>query len=293
MKREDFQLLTKENYAPVMEFNRNYPSVSCEWSLSNLLLYGDTYQWHTALIGGRLWIISFLEKYIFYPKGEPVTSAELKATLCELASQYPGEWICGDVPADFHAGDDLVMTCDPGEADYIYDLAHLATFSGSKLRKRHNQVRQFDREYEGRWQVKNMEFCHLDGILDFARTQSGAMWECSTGTEEKLAFNRLKELWNNETAGLAGVMLEVDGVLSGFSIYSPLTADTVDIHFEKADHAYRGCGAKLTAVLVEHLLAENYRFMNREQDLNEPGLRRAKEALDPVRKYQRAALQLV
>lgn len=293
MKREDFQLLTKENYAPVMEFNRNYPSVSCEWSLSNLLLYGDTYQWHTALIGGRLWIISFLEKYIFYPKGEPVTSAELKATLCELASQSPGEWICGDVPADFQAGDDLVMTCDPGEADYIYDLAHLATFSGSKLRKRHNQVRQFEREYEGCYQVKEIQFSDLDKIIDFARTQSGAMWDSASGNEEKLALGRLKELWNNPDTALAGIVLETDGILSGFSIYSPLTAGTVDIHFEKADHTYRGCGAKLTAALVEHLLNKNYAFMNREQDLNEPGLRRAKEALDPACKFERASIHLV
>ena len=293
MKKEDFQLLSSENYARITEFNNTYPTVSCEWSLSNLMLYQDTYWWHIAVKDGRLWIASFKEQYLFYPKGKPVSAVELKDVLKSLSACCPGEWICGDVPEDFQAGDELDMTFDPGEADYIYDLEHLASFRGNKLRKRHNQVRQFDREYEVRWQVKNVEFSHLDSIIEFARTQSGAMWESPSGTEEKLAFNRLKELWNNEAAGLAGVMLEVDGSMCGFSIYSPLTADTVDIHFEKADHSYRGCGAKLTAVLVEHLLAENYRFMNREQDLNEPGLRRAKEALDPVRKYQRAALQLV
>ena len=293
MKKENFQLLTSENYAAVVEFNKAYPSVSCEWSLSNLLLYCDTYRWHTAVKDGRLWIASFQEQYLFYPKGSPIAPDEFTRIFRELAADEAGEWVCGDVPADFAAGSDCSMICDPGEADYIYDLEHLASFRGSKLRKRHNQVRQFEREYEERYRVKNIEFDHLDLIINFARNQSGSMWDSPSGTEEKLAFGRLKELWHNADAALAGIMLEVDDVPVGFSIYSPLTADTVDVHFEKADHAYRGCGAKLTAALVEHLLDRKYRFMNREQDLNEPGLRRAKEALDPVRKLERALLRLV
>lgn len=293
MKKEDFQLLTAENYAAVVEFNKAYPSVSCEWSLSNLLLYCDTYRWHFAVKENRLWIASFQEQYLFYPKGSPIDPGEFSCIFRNLAAGEAGEWVCGDVPVDFAAGEDCAMTCDPGEADYIYDLVHLASFRGSKLRKRHNQVRQFEREYEGCYQVKEIRFSDLDSIIDFARTQSGSMWDSPSGTEEKLAFGRLKELWGNEDTALAGIRLEVEDVLVGFSIYSPLVADTVDIHFEKADHAYRGCGAKLTASLVEHLLDRNYRFMNREQDLNEPGLRRAKEALDPVRKLERAAIQLV
>jgi hypothetical protein len=43
MKKDDFQLLSPGNYAQITEFNNAYPAVSCEWSLSNLVLYQDTY----------------------------------------------------------------------------------------------------------------------------------------------------------------------------------------------------------------------------------------------------------
>lgn len=296
MRREDFQLLTPENYQFVVQFNQVYPGESCEWSLSNLLLYRDTYLWHWAVIDERLWVVSFDQRYMLYPKGPSPDMSALRTMLSDLSHCSGGKIVCGDVPPGLAAENlsavGLESACDPGESDYIYDLAHLASFSGSRLRKRHNQVRQFDREYSDSWCVAAITAEDLDEIIAFARSLSSPMWQTDTGREEKLAFGRLPELWGNADAGLAGIQLRVDGKLAGISIYSPLMKNMADIHFEKADHAYRGCGSKLTSLLVEHLLHNSYNFMNREQDLNEPGLRHAKAALDPARKYERMTIRL-
>ena len=291
---EQFKFLSAEDYSVVRTF-RTFAGESCERSWANLLLYKDTYNWRYKVIDNRLWIVSFEKAYLFFPLGN-FPEPELLATFFrEFAAQFGSDAVLGDVPSEyikaFPAVEDYFeFEFDPDEADYIYDLEHLQPLAGSKLRKRRNQVRQFEREYENCWSVKPVTAKMLDEIKSFAEKQSRLYWHEDSGLEEKLSFDQLKFVWQNPESSLAGIALYVKDALAGFSIYSPLQENLVDIHFEKADHSFVGCGAKLTALLTEHLLKENYRFMNREQDLGDPGLRQAKRALDPDHMYCRATL---
>lgn len=295
---DQFKFLQSDDYELFRGFSSLYASESCERSWANLMLYQDTYHWRYKIIDGRLWIASFEESYLFFPLGAFISPEELAAYWQQFARLTGNDAVIGDVPEEYLqrfplAGEVLDLELDPGEADYIYSVEHLRSFAGGKLRKRHNQVRQFDREYENLWRVENITFEELDSIIDFSAEQSSEYWDSDTGMEEKLSFSRLKNVWQLPEAGLAGIALYIKDALVGFSIYSPLSNDLVDIHFEKADHAYRGCGAKLTAELVNHLSGKNYSFMNREQDLNSEGLRRAKQALDPDHLYKRLAVTAV
>ena len=268
---------------------------SCERSWANLLLYMATYDWHAWVSDDRLWIASFKENYIFFPLGKVIEPEALKVVLGEFALLCGGDFVCGDVPEDYlalypHAAELMTFENDPGEADYIYSLEHLQSFSGSKLRKRHNQLRQFDREYENRWFCREIKAGDLAEIRSLAEKLSQTYWSDDTGLEERLAFDRLPEVWNLPSVGLSGIVLYVDDHIAGFSIYSPLTDNMVDVHIEKADHAYRGCGAKLTSELVNTLLRKGFCYMNREQDLNLDGLRRAKCALDPDHLFERLSI---
>ena len=295
---EQFKKLSAADYELFCSFRKKMFAESCERSWANLLLYADTYNWQWAVIEDRLWIASFEEEYIFFPLGEFMPPAVLKMYYQEFCGLCSVDAVMGDVPEAYiqnfpDAVEFLALEQDPGEADYIYNLEHLQSFAGSKLRKRHNQVRQFEREYENLWSVKAVSFDMLDEIIAFAAGQSAGYWDCDSGLEEKLSFGRLKDVWLDLHGGLAGIALFVENKLVGFSIYSPLDESLVDIHFEKADHAYRGCGAKLTSELVNALLQKNFSFMNREQDLNSEGLRRAKQSLDPDHLYKRVTITAV
>ena len=290
----NFKLLAPGDHGLFEDFckYRPRPSESCEHSLANLLLYRNTYFWRWMVLENRLWIASLEQKYLLFPQGDFPAPEVLKEYWQSFAGQTASDAVIGDVPEAYlqafpDAEKYLVLELDMGEADYIYDLEHLQSFAGSKLRKRHFQVRQFEREYENVWECKEITFEMLDSIIEFATQQSIMYWSDASGLEEKLAFDQLKNIWQIPEAALGGIALFVRNNLVGFSIYSPLGEGLADIHFEKADHAYRGCGAKLTAELVKHLLHKNYSFMNREQDLNSDGLRRAKQALDPDHLYKR------
>ena len=67
------------------------------------------------------------------------------------------------------------------------------------------------------------------------------------------------------------------------TIGSLLTADTFDIHFEKAledvDGAYNAINQAFAAYLREK--HQELRFLNREDDMGLPGLRKAKMSYNP------------
>jgi hypothetical protein len=78
--------------------------------------------------------------------------------------------------------------------------------------------------------------------------------------------------------GLTGGAILVDQIIVAYTVAEKLTDDTVLIHYEKGcpDHK----GAHLT---------EDFKWVNREQDLGEEGLRKAKLSYNPVdflRKYR-------
>lgn len=298
MKKTDFLPLSAGEYALYKSF-ADPGQESCERSWANLLLYIDSYQWHYAVQKDRLWVTSFKKGYLFFPADGSIAPEELAVTLQDFQGlcccEEPA--VCGDVPLAYiraypQVVDFFSIEEDRGEFDYIYDLEHLAGFTGAKLRKRHNQLKQFERAYENHYQVRNIAFEDLPHIRRFAAGLSSEKWQSDSGLEEKLAFERLESVWREKSSGLNGIVLEVDGRTAGFSIYSPLNETLADIHFEKADRQYCGCGVKITRALVDDLLNRGFRRMNREQDLNIEGLRRAKQALDPEYFYRRFTLKL-
>ncbi|MDD2390694.1 MAG: phosphatidylglycerol lysyltransferase domain-containing protein, partial [Desulfobacterales bacterium] len=57
--------------------------------------------------------------------------------------------------------------------------------------------------------------------------------------------------------------------------------DTVLIHFEKADPNYKGAYQAINQMFLEHS-NHPFSFVNREQDLGDPGLRKAKLSYVPA-----------
>jgi hypothetical protein len=90
-----------------------------------------------------------------------------------------------------------------------------------------------------------------------------------------------------EALGLAGGAIEVEGKIAAFSIGELLNPDTAVIHIEIISPKYDGLSQLMNREFVKNELA-SYAFINREQDMGVPGLRRAKLSYQPhhlVEKY--------
>ena len=77
-----------------------------------------------------------------------------------------------------------------------------------------------------------------------------------------------------------------------FTAGEEVNSEVFDIHFEKALDGYDGLYTVINQEFVSHVLT-GYRWVNREEDMGIPGLRKAKESYYPaflLEKYSAVAL---
>ena len=85
---------------------------------------------------------------------------------------------------------------------------------------------------------------------------------------------------HHDELGLWGGCVKVGDRVVAFSLGMPVTSDTFDVNIEKADTDYEGSFAVINREFARRI-PEQYRFVNREEDLGAEGLRRAKLSYRP------------
>ena len=84
-----------------------------------------------------------------------------------------------------------------------------------------------------------------------------------------------------EELDLFGGTIWVDGEIVAFTYGAPINQDTFGSHIEKADSRVDGAYAIINQEFAKHL-PERFKYVNREEDLGIPGLRKAKLSYHPV-----------
>ncbi len=273
-------------------------SDSCEWSFLNLFCWGkiENVKFLPDNNNKRIYLYNSAMRLNPFPVGEAPEAAELVAML--RAFQSTGlnpDGTLYDLPQDyFEAHRDelekhLEISCDEGEFDYIYDNEKLCGMSGAKLRKKRNLIRQFERN-NPEWSVEKITPENLDYAIELAAELNAKLPQCGFISEENEVMEVCRE--NFFSCGAEGIILfSRPGNRVGFSIFSAINSECADIHFEKADHEVTGASQMLTWQTAQ-ALRPSYLRMNREQDMGEEGLRRAKNSLDPLTLYRRLSARL-
>lgn len=268
-------------------------SQSCEACFPNIFMYRQPYGIEFIEIEGRLVVYERQTRVIHYPLGKqtpPQLLHDISEAFVKAGLTDGGIY---DVPEDFLDAypdcDSLFdLEYDEGAIDYLFSVEKIATFNGSKLRKKHNLVKQF----QANWPYAAVQKITQENIAVAAKLaydlNSRLEW-CEFLEEESMA---LDSAWKHfDELGLQGIILFAEpDYPAGLSVYSTLPSDTVDVHFEKADHAVKGASQTLTWQLAIALRGKS-KFMNREQDMNEESLRHAKRSLDPERFFKRYFLR--
>ena len=80
-------------------------------------------------------------------------------------------------------------------------------------------------------------------------------------------------------------MIRVQGRPVAFAIAERQNDDTAVVHFEKALRAYKGLYQMINRETARMLVADGFHLINREEDLDRPGLRQAKLSYFPLDIY--------
>ncbi|MEJ2166609.1 MAG: phosphatidylglycerol lysyltransferase domain-containing protein [Desulfobacterales bacterium] len=135
-----------------------------------------------------------------------------------------------------------------------------------------------------------MKFIRVpEKLAEHWREALGTWRDCESSevlSAENKAISRILRDWEHLDGTMGGAIM-VDGKMAAYTVAEGLTSDTVVIHFEKGDTQYKGIYQAVNQMFLAHG-ADNFTLVNREQDLNDEGLRKAKLSYHPVkflRKY--------
>lgn len=177
-------------------------------------------------------------------------------------------------------GDRAELIETRGQWDYLYTVQDLIDLKGNKFHKKKNHLNQFHKQYATEYRPMDPD-C-IEQAMDLQ--DQWCQWrECEDSPSliaENQAVARTLTNWDR-IPGLMGGALHHDGRMIAYTVAEPLTEDTLVIHFEKAHNDYRGVYQAINQAFLAHQ-GKEFVLVNREQDLDDPGLRKAKESYHPV-----------
>lgn len=281
----EFKPVKAEDKEKINRYLAHVHTRSCDMTFANIFLWKDFYEALYAECGDTIVFRSDEEQTSFsFPlgAGEPKPVIEELMALCEeegipllfhdiskemeayLEENYPGQF---------------VVEYDRDEADYIYETEALIELKGRKYHGKKNHINKFMKTYD--WSYEEVTEDNLQECLTMLR-----IWKadnCTPEDIEKHAEICVSEsaLKNREFLELKAGLLRADGRVVAFSVGEKITPDTFCVHIEKA---YADVPGAYTMINQQFLLHEaaDCKYVNREDDVGDPGLRKAKLSYHPV-----------
>ncbi|MDI6756971.1 MAG: phosphatidylglycerol lysyltransferase domain-containing protein, partial [Endomicrobiia bacterium] len=183
---------------------------------------------------------------------------------------------------------DIVDTLHQREYfDYIYRAGDLAELAGDKYQSKRNFVNRFKKNHNFEYKILNADTAALClGVQKKWREMKLYTAPASILDEDTAA----REFLENFTAlDLCGCAIFVGADIIAFSVGERLNGDTLVMHLEKADTSYAGSYQTMSRLAAKTAVSMGYAYINKEEDLGLPNLRKAKMSYHPaamVRKYE-------
>ena len=163
--------------------------------------------------------------------------------------------------------------------DYIYEAEKFKTFSGKKYSGQRNHVNKFKKSYPD-YSVKVIEkkdFSKIFDMLDeFEKEQDFSLW--SAESERKKIKEFVEKSLELEQVGIVAYL---NGKAIGFSI-GERVKDTLIVHVEKALKKYEGIYPFIAQEFAKAFADDKVKFLNREEDCGDNGLRISKLQYRPI-----------
>lgn len=266
---------------------RTYPSRSCDRTFANVLLWAKHYNVGFCFTGKVILFKDNSDGYGFaWPVGKDEDVKEIIPEIekyCEsigkqfklygiteekfalLDSWYPGRY---------------QIVYDRDSADYVYESEKLCTLAGKKLHGKRNHINKFKATFEN-WSYEPVNEENLEECFQMAlkwRNQNGCAEDEEKNSEICVTLNALRLF---RELHLTGGILRVNGEIVAFTLGEPVNEDTFVVHIEKAFSDVPGAYTMINQQFVEHECM-GYRYVNREDDVGQEGLRKAKLSYKPA-----------
>lgn len=290
-----FEPLSPRDYPRYKPFFRHQVYPLSVYSLASLIAWkNDTYHSGAAVAGDSLIIRGeFLDgrqpPHLIMPlsNGRHWTPEALHELALNLG--IDSYWF---VPEDYLARVGRIPLSDlfnvdeqTAYADYVYRSEDLAGLKGNRYSKKRNLINQFRRIYvdSGRVQTARIDPADVAECIEFLEAWCRER-DCDHDPAEEIACEKqaaTRALTHARTMEMDGILLRIDGEINAIGLASRLTEDMGVLHFEKAFAAVKGLYQYFDNQCARQLFKAT-RLINKESDMDIPGLAKAKKSYYPL-----------
>jgi hypothetical protein len=284
MKWDDFKPIALEDRDIFNQYFKQDPPQTSELTFTNLFVWRHRYHSSWALAHDCL--LTILQPEDGQPFGLPPTGPGDRAMALDSLFQVLEEMttnmqICrvSEAFVENHVDRSVYRArLDEDNSDYVYRAEDLINLSGNKFHRKKNHLNRFRKNYDFEYLPMDKEL-----VKDFLELQEDwcQMRECVENPallSEDYAIREALKLFGD--LDYKGGAVVIGSKVEAFSIGEPLNNETAVIHFEKANPDIPGLYAAINNLFCRHAWSE-MEYINREQDLGIPGLRKAKRSYNP------------
>ncbi len=280
----EFKTLELKDLPLIREYFARGKSRNCDYTVGGLFMWRDSYERRYAIVNDTLILSTVFNDtvYFYFPVGE---------NLCDAFREIREYCRFNNIPLNFCTLDDSQFSllkehvssftayAERKWYDYIYDAKDLRDLAGKKNAARRNHIHKFTRLYPG-WSYDRLEQKDIPELIEFLDR-----FVFNTEKEGAGAYDELdacKEVLENyELYGMTGGVLRADGKTVGFTA-GEIIGDTLFVHIEKADVSFDGAYQMLSSRYLLQMVDDSVRYVNREDDSGDPGLRKSKLSFHPT-----------
>jgi hypothetical protein len=257
------------------------PQAASDYSFLNIWAWADEYGLSWAWDGPLVWIRQTRPQEVLWAPVGPWDDVDWRAcfsdagaeTFIRVPEKLAEIWKAA-------LGARVGTESERGHWDYVYAASDLIELPGNRYHKKKNLFNQFTKSTE----FEYTDFSRKTIEQAMAMQADWCTWrDCESSevlTAENRSILRVLDHWGR-FAHILGGALFVENIIVAYTLAEPLTADTLVVHFEKGCPDYKGVYQAINQMFLARA-AGGYRFVNREQDLDNEGLRKAKLSYHPV-----------
>lgn len=287
----EFRPITIDAVDELLHFVQPEKTRSCDYTPGNLVMWSRFMDYRYTIKDDTLFISCKsqhdMQSNAFLAPIGKMNFAESISLLQTHCKETGAELRLTAVPEEFIGELQRILSefrCDKLEnwSDYVYDIQKLATLQGKALNKKRNRYNKFIAEQP----TYTYNRCTADDINEVIKFLAGNR-ECQNSRDDNM---RCYEHWQcmatvrnllryEQPAGI----LRIDEKIAAFTL-GEIFGDTLFVHIEKADHNIIGASEAINRLFVNDILSQHTElvYVNREEDLGDPGLRQVKRAYNPI-----------
>jgi hypothetical protein len=295
----DFRPLGLEDRTLIQEHLWKYQPDTSELTFTNLFIWRTLYRWRWSKAGE--WLLFLQEKEGQEPSLLPPVGPSPRLEVARMALKWLRssrgvrrpliERADSRLVTELNAAPKLEVIPEREHSDYIYQTSDLIALKGGKYHAKRNHISRFLQDHGAGFQFVPIGPENLDLCAEFQER-----WCEWRRCDEDM---NLRDEWTAIRQGLAdyqalhvqGAAILIQEKVEAFTFGELLNTQTAVVHIEKANPEIPGLYTMINQQFCQKYWS-GVPFINREQDLGEERLRKAKLSYHPVRLVEKYRLEL-